>query len=144
MADYVQMTKLNRRTILYRHVGQGFSCTVEARENFLSLFRPSDRKKITNAALMAAGNDWIQFRLPDRFSNFARYALGYKAGSRYELRKLRREGKEWNERRFISCFTAMRNGWPLNRSGTSNWTLGPEGYAVPKWHPSVSQPASTG
>jgi DNA invertase Pin-like site-specific DNA recombinase len=46
---------------------------------------------------------------------------------------LNREGKPWDTRRLLEAFGVMRKGWALK-----GWLLGPEGYAVPDWHPSVA------
>ena len=48
---------------------------------------------------------------------------------------LNREGKPWDTRRLLEVFGAMRKGWSLSKG----WVLGPEGFAVPTWHSSLSQ-----
>ena len=47
---------------------------------------------------------------------------------------LNREGKPWDTRRLLEVFGAMRRGWALSKG----WALGPEGFAVPTWHSSLS------
>ena len=45
---------------------------------------------------------------------------------------LNRYGKPWDTRRLLEAFGVMRKGWPLR-----GWALGPEGFALPNWHPSL-------
>ena len=49
-----------------------------------------------------------------------------------------RHGKQWDERKFLAAFRALRLGWPA-----TTWALGYDGYAIPQGHP-LTQACSPG